>query len=143
MSPPKHDLVVADCDEALKLDPKYVKALNRRAIALEGLERYREALRDFTAATILDRFQNQTTANAVERVLKVVATKEAKETLENREPRLPSYTFISAYFAAFRPRTSFLLPLLPILFFLPLPPPPASSCLPNPLSPKPLSPHLI
>ncbi|CAA7263732.1 unnamed protein product [Cyclocybe aegerita] len=104
MSPPKHDLVVADCDEALKLDPKYVKALNRRAIALEGLERYREALRDFTAATILDRFQNQTTANAVERVLKVVATKEAKETLENREPRLPSYTFISAYFAAFRRR---------------------------------------
>ena len=45
MTPPKHELVVHDCDEALKLDSKYVKALNRRALALEGLERYEEALR--------------------------------------------------------------------------------------------------
>lgn len=45
MSPPKHELVVQDCDEAIKLDSKYVKAINRRAIALENLERYQEALR--------------------------------------------------------------------------------------------------
>lgn len=45
MKPPKYDLVLQDCDEALKLDAKYVKALNRRAAALEGLERYKEALR--------------------------------------------------------------------------------------------------
>jgi len=110
MTPPKHDLVINDCDEALKLDPKYVKALNRRGLALEGLEKYQEALRDFTAATILDRFQNQQTANAVERVLKVLATTQAKEIMEKREPRLPSSTFISAYFAAFRPRTHPVLP---------------------------------
>ncbi|KAF8632464.1 hypothetical protein AX15_001866 [Amanita polypyramis BW_CC] len=103
-SPPKYELVLEDCDEALKLDPVYVKALNRRAMALEGLERYYEALRDFTAATILDKFQNQSTAQSVERVLKKLATKQATEILATREPRLPSFNFIQAYFAAFRPR---------------------------------------
>lgn len=45
MEPPQHEKVVEDCDEALKLDSRYVKALNRRATALEALERYEEALR--------------------------------------------------------------------------------------------------
>jgi len=45
MSPPKFDLVVEDCNAALALDPKYIKALNRRATALEGLQRWEEALR--------------------------------------------------------------------------------------------------
>jgi len=37
--------VVQDCGEAIKLDSKYVKVLNRRAVAPENLERYQEALR--------------------------------------------------------------------------------------------------
>lgn len=45
MAPPKYELVVQDCDEAIKLDPNYVKALNRRAMAFEALEQYSEALR--------------------------------------------------------------------------------------------------
>ena len=45
VEPPQHEKVVADCDEALKLDSRYVKALNRRATALEALERYEDALR--------------------------------------------------------------------------------------------------
>lgn len=45
MSPPNHDLVLQDCDEALKLDAKYIKALNRRAAALEAMGRYQESLR--------------------------------------------------------------------------------------------------
>ncbi|KAF8728385.1 hypothetical protein AX14_006724 [Amanita brunnescens Koide BX004] len=110
MSPPKHELVVEDCDEALKLDSSYVKALNRRALALEGLERYEESLRDFTAATILDKFQNQSTAQSVERVLKKLAGKKALELLATRAPRLPSFNFIQAYFAAFRPRSHPILP---------------------------------
>jgi len=108
--PPQHTLVVADCDEALKLDKKYVKALNRRAVALEQLDHDLEALRDFTAATILEKFSNESTAQAVERVLKKLATARAAEILKEREPRLPSHTFISAYFGAFRPRS---LPELP------------------------------
>ncbi|KAK7471044.1 TOM (translocase of outer membrane) complex component [Stygiomarasmius scandens] len=110
VSPPKYELVVQDCDEALKLDSKYVKALNRRASALENLERYAEALRDYTAVTILERFSNQQSAQAVERVVKTWSSKRAQEILTTREPRLPSFTFISAYFAAFRSRP---LPALP------------------------------
>ncbi len=45
MELPQHEKAVADCDEALKLDSRYVKALNRRATALEALERFEEALR--------------------------------------------------------------------------------------------------
>ncbi|KAJ3566202.1 hypothetical protein NP233_g7147 [Leucocoprinus birnbaumii] len=110
MSPPQHDKVIEDCNEALRLDRTYVKALNRRAGAHEALGQYEEALRDFTAATILDKFQNQATAAAVERVLKKLSTEKAAEIIKNREPRLPSHTFISAYFAAFRERP---LPVLP------------------------------
>ncbi|KAG6372062.1 hypothetical protein JVT61DRAFT_8770 [Boletus reticuloceps] len=113
MSPPQHERVVADCDDALRQDPSYVKALNRRATALESLNRFEEALRDFTAATILERFQNETAAQAVERVLKKLATEKAQSILATREPRLPSQTFISAYFAAFRKRPLPTLPEIP------------------------------
>ncbi len=44
MTPAQHEFVVQDCTEAIKLDSKYVKALNRRALALENLGRYQEAL---------------------------------------------------------------------------------------------------
>ncbi|KAF5370164.1 hypothetical protein D9758_001407 [Tetrapyrgos nigripes] len=110
VSPPKYEMVVQDCDEALKLDSKYVKALNRRASAYENLENYAEALRDYTAVVILEKFSNQQSAQSVERVVKTWSTKRAQEILASREPRLPSFTFISAYFAAFRPRP---LPTLP------------------------------
>ncbi|RPD58165.1 ADP/ATP carrier receptor [Lentinus tigrinus ALCF2SS1-7] len=110
LNPPQHDKVVEDCDAALALDKKYLKALNRRATALEALERYEEALRDFTAAAILDQFQNMSSAEAVERVLKKLATKKATDILSTRERRLPSHMFTSAYFGAFRQRP---LPELP------------------------------
>ncbi|KAG6852886.1 hypothetical protein C0991_008371 [Blastosporella zonata] len=105
MQPPQFKLVVEDCDEALKVDQNYVKALNRRGVALEGLQRYEESLRDFTAATILDKFSNQQTAQSVERVLHSLSNKKAADIMATREPRLPSFTFIQSYFAAFRPRS--------------------------------------
>ena len=98
--PPQFDRVVADCDEALKLDAKYLKALNRRATALESLKQYEESLRgvpyrletpspayqasctDFTACTILERFSNEQTSASVERVLKLLATEKATEILK-------------------------------------------------------------
>jgi mitochondrial import receptor subunit TOM70 len=99
MSTPRHELVIEDCNTALSLDRNYVKALNRRAGALEGLKRYEEALRgtsddqrvvvlllmvplvDFTAGTILEKFQNDNAAQAVERVLKKLSTEKAAEIL--------------------------------------------------------------
>ncbi|WVR08724.1 hypothetical protein IAU60_005782 [Kwoniella sp. DSM 27419] len=102
--PPEYAKCVADCDEALKLDRQYVKALKRRATALENLGRDEEAVRDFTATTIIERFQDEQAAMAVERCLKKLAQKKAKDVLETREPKLPSPTFISAYLGAFRPR---------------------------------------
>ncbi|KAJ3730742.1 hypothetical protein C8R42DRAFT_637411 [Lentinula raphanica] len=104
MDPAQYELVVQDCDEAIKLDPTYVKALNRRASAFESLERYAEALRDYTATTVLEKFTNQATPLAVERVLKLMSTKNAQEILKNRGPKLPPATFVQAYFAAFRAR---------------------------------------
>jgi len=61
---------------------------------------------DFTATTIIERFQDEAAGAAVERCLKKLATKKAKEQLEQREPKLPSPTFISSYLGAFRPRKS-------------------------------------
>jgi import receptor subunit TOM70 len=104
MTPPNYDQVVKDCDSALRLDSGYVKALNRRATAYEALGRDEEALRDFTATTIMEKFQNDAASTSVERVLKKIASKKAEEMLSTREPRLPSKTFVSAYLGAFRPR---------------------------------------
>ena len=42
---PDHKRAVEDCNEALKLDKKYIKALNRRGNSLEILGQYEEALR--------------------------------------------------------------------------------------------------
>lgn len=112
-SPPEYEKCVADCDEALGLDHAYVKALKRRATALENLGREEEAVRDFTATTIIERFQDEGAAQAVERCLKKLSSKRAKEILEKREPKLPSPTFISSYLSAFRPHPKPTLPANP------------------------------
>ncbi|GAA6058375.1 hypothetical protein JCM3770_005282 [Rhodotorula araucariae] len=99
------DHVVADCTSALRLDPSYIKALNRRATAREqlgGPDHLYSALCDFTASAILDSFQNQATTDSVERVMKQLAAEKAQQILAAREPRLPSPTFITAYLTAFR-----------------------------------------
>ncbi|ELU37069.1 ADP/ATP carrier receptor [Rhizoctonia solani AG-1 IA] len=108
--PPQHQKVIEDCTQALKLDPKYAKALNRRATALEAIDNLKDALRDFTALAIIERFKNDAASAAVERVLAKLSTKQAEEIMRAREPRLPSVTFIGAYFAAFRPRPNVILP---------------------------------
>jgi len=52
------------------LNPKYVKALQRRAKACELTKDLQQSLEDVTAACILEDFQNQTTLLTADRVLK-------------------------------------------------------------------------
>ena len=94
--------MVEDTTAAINLDNEYVKALNRRANAYEHLEKYNEALLDYTASCIIDSFRNESSAQSVERLLKKVAEKKAKLILETKEKKLPGATFISNYLQSFR-----------------------------------------
>lgn len=96
--------VIEDTTAAVNLDPEYVKALNRRANAYEQEDRFSEALLDYTASCIIDQFRTESTAQAVERLLKKVAEAKAKRILEDKERKLPSPTFVSNYLQSFRAR---------------------------------------
>ncbi|KAL1963457.1 hypothetical protein VTN77DRAFT_8358 [Rasamsonia byssochlamydoides] len=98
------DKVVEDTTAALAMDSEYVKALNRRAIAYEHLGKYNEALLDFTASCIIDGFSNDSSRNALERLLKKVAEKKGKAIMEAKGKKLPSATFVSNYLQSFRPK---------------------------------------
>ncbi|KAI8341771.1 hypothetical protein BC941DRAFT_346310 [Chlamydoabsidia padenii] len=99
----QHDRVIADSNEALKLDPVYVKAINRRAQAYEKENQLNDALYDFTSVCILDGFKNDNAAKSMERLLKQVATNRAKEIMKAKTHRLPSNTYVNAYLDSFRP----------------------------------------
>ena len=66
----KLSAVKADCSTALKLKPHYVKALIRRARAIESSNDLETALEDITAACILEKFQNQNTLLTADKILK-------------------------------------------------------------------------
>jgi len=97
--------VIEDTTAAINLDPEYVKALNRRANAYEQEERFSEALLDYTASCIIDQFRTESSAQAVERLLKKVAEAKAKTILEGKDKKLPSPTFVANYLQSFRARS--------------------------------------
>ena len=94
--------VIEDTTAAINLDNEYVKALNRRANAYEQESRFSEALLDYTASCIIDQFRTESSAQAVERLLKKVAESKAKTILEGKSKQLPSPTFVSNYLQSFR-----------------------------------------
>jgi import receptor subunit TOM70 len=94
--------VIEDTTAALALDAEYVKALNRRANAYEQLEKYSEALLDFTASCIIDQFKTPASAEAVERLLKKVAEAKGRAIMADKAKRLPSPTFVTNYLQSFR-----------------------------------------
>ncbi|XP_072901236.1 mitochondrial import receptor subunit TOM70 [Hemitrygon akajei] len=93
--------VAEDCSKAVELNPKYIKALYRRAKAYEKLDNKKECLEDVTAVCILEGFQNQQSMLLADKVLKQLGKEKAKEKYKNREPLMPSPQFIKSYFNSF------------------------------------------
>jgi len=99
--------VIADCNEALKLNPNYIKALKRRAQAYEKTKNLEQALNDYTALCILDEFSDNSVVAANEKVLKDYAEEVTNEIIKNRKPKLPSDTFITTYLDSFRTKEEY------------------------------------
>ncbi|XP_069496091.1 mitochondrial import receptor subunit TOM70 [Ambystoma mexicanum] len=97
----KWEDVIQDCTKAVGLNPRYVKALFRRAKALEKLDNKKQCLEDVTAVCILEGFQNQQSMLLADKVLKLLGKEKAKDKYKNREPLMPSPQFIKSYFSSF------------------------------------------
>uniref|UniRef100_A0A8C7DJA8 Translocase of outer mitochondrial membrane 70 n=1 Tax=Oncorhynchus kisutch TaxID=8019 RepID=A0A8C7DJA8_ONCKI len=93
--------VVQDCTQAVVINPRYIKALFRRAKALERLDNKKECLEDVTAVCILEAFQNQQSMLLADKVLKLLGKEKAKDQYKNRDPLMPSPQFIKSYFSSF------------------------------------------
>jgi import receptor subunit TOM70 len=97
-----HDGCVRDCNAALAINPKYVKALNRRGSAFEKAGDADGALLDYTASCLLSCFEQQATIQAADRVLKVIGLRKAEERSASAAPkRLPSPNFIRTFMESF------------------------------------------
>lgn len=65
----------ADCTSALQFDPKYVKALQRRAAAKFGLKQYDEALTDLKEVLKIEP-NNKETKKEFEKIDKILTNKQ-------------------------------------------------------------------
>lgn len=97
----KYSAVKADCTKALELNPKYAKALLRRARALEQIGDLEATLEDITAACIHEGFCNQTSLSLADKVLGKLGKQHAQENLANKKFIMPSKHFIKTYIMSF------------------------------------------
>lgn len=95
------DKVIEDCNEAIKLKKNYIKAYIRRAKAYEKSEQYDKAMVDAFAATMLDKFQNQTSVTLTDNIVKASSQAKALEAMKVHKPQWPSNQTIKSYFSAF------------------------------------------
>lgn len=104
--------VVNDCTMALRHNPRYVKALERRARALrkqaekldesdKKIEKLKTALEDMTAVCILEGFSKQEHMILVDSMIKELGREEAKNTYAKRDCCLASTQFIKQYLESF------------------------------------------
>ncbi|XP_029166313.1 mitochondrial import receptor subunit TOM70 [Nylanderia fulva] len=97
----KFSAVKADSTKALELNPKYAKALLRRARALEQLEDLEAALEDATAACIYESFCNQTSLAMADKILAKLGKQHVQENLANKKFIMPSKHFLKTYIISF------------------------------------------
>lgn len=97
----KWNNVSDDCTKALELNPKYIKALHRRARAYENQKELELCLEDVTAVAILEGFQNNSSLIFADRILKDLGMMHAKEAIKNKQPVEPSKNFVTNYFKSF------------------------------------------
>jgi len=95
------DDVVEDSSKAIELNPRYAKALGRRARAYEALDEKLKCLEDITAVCLLDGFQNQNSLVLADRILKAIGKEKAEKYFKERKPVLPSGTFVRSYLDSF------------------------------------------
>ena len=95
----KHEDVVKYCSEALKLNQKYIKALQRRAGGYEKLAQLEASIKDWTAVCLIEGPQKAMKAGYMatsDRVLKQYGEKKAKVIMSGRAPMLPSHIVVKS-----------------------------------------------
>ncbi|XP_011700177.1 PREDICTED: mitochondrial import receptor subunit TOM70-like, partial [Wasmannia auropunctata] len=97
----KYNDVKADCTKALELNPKYMKALLRRARALEQLGDLEAALDDLTTARIDEHFSNQTINAMADEISEKLVNQYVQENLENKKFIMPSKELIKMLMLSF------------------------------------------
>lgn len=97
----KFSAVKADCTKALELNPRYAKALLRRARALEQIGDLEAALEDATAACIYESFCNQTSLAMADKILGKLGKQHVQENLANKKYIMPSKHFLKTYIMSF------------------------------------------
>ncbi|CAI9722518.1 mitochondrial import receptor subunit TOM70 [Octopus vulgaris] len=97
-----HQQVISDCSKALELNPKYMKALTRRAKSADQTGNLKIALEDLTLLCMLENFSNVNTVKFSERVLRDMGKQKAKVEMASRKPSLPSKTFMKVFRDMFR-----------------------------------------
>uniref|UniRef100_A0A2P2I3H9 Import receptor subunit TOM70-like n=1 Tax=Hirondellea gigas TaxID=1518452 RepID=A0A2P2I3H9_9CRUS len=93
--------VMKDCGAALELNPRYTKALMRRARAAETLKDLDLALEDYTAICIIETFNNQESLNIVDRILKQIGMSHASELFGKKRDALPSVHSVRSHLNSF------------------------------------------
>ena len=93
--------VIKECSAAIGLDPKYVKALSRRAKAYRSTGFLDEALEDVTAVCIIEQFTSPASVQLADEILKSVGEQSALTLLKERKLVAPSHHGVNAFLRSF------------------------------------------